>query len=490
MSNRPNILIFMTDQQRADVVMPDHPCRTPNADRLAAEGIRFTQTYTPYAHCCPSRATFMTGLYPSRHGVYNNVCTRTAIHYGLNEGVTTFSEQLSAADYRMVLCGKWHVSIEQSPADCGWEERAVTGVKGNFHSRSVAEWSQGPRGSEDDGPRKRGHVKRPGWGDFVVYGARPDVGAKAYEELHDYTVVSEAVDALQDLTRQDDPWCLFVGPIGPHDPFVVPEKYATMYDPADVELPASYADTLEDKPRIYQRHRRQLWDQLSEEEVRESIAHYWGYCTLEDDLLGEVLDALDESGQADNTLVIFMSDHGEYCGDHGLYLKGVPAFREAYHVPCIMRWPAGIEAPQREVDDFVTLADFAPTFLDLAGLEVPEDLTGKSLLPFLQDRRPADWTDTFFTQFNGVELYYTQRSVVTREYKYVYNGFDFDELYDLGQDPHEMVNVADKAEYQEIKRDLVQRMWRFAAQEEDIIFNPYGTVALAPWGPAEGLAQT
>ena len=110
-------------------------------------------------------------------------------------------------------------------------------------------------------------------------------------------------------------------------------------------MPASYHDTLEDKPRVVQRQRRQLWDQLSEDEVRESIAHYWAYCTLEDALLGEVLDALDATGQADNTLVIFMSDHGDYCGAHGIYLKGVAAFREAYHVPCIMRWPKGIREP-------------------------------------------------------------------------------------------------------------------------------------------------
>ncbi len=162
-------------------------------------------------------------------------------------------------------------------------------------------------------------------------------------------MIQAAIETLDEYAKQDDPWCLFVGPIGPHDPFVVPEKYVNMYDPAEIELPPSYSDTLEDKPRLYQRHRRQLWDQLSEDEVRESIAHYYAYCTMEDDLFGEVLDALDASGQADNTVIIFMSDHGEYCGDHGLYLKGVPAFRGGYHVPCIVRWPDGIANPGSEV---------------------------------------------------------------------------------------------------------------------------------------------
>ena len=488
-ATRPNILIFMTDQQRGDVVMPDHPCQTPHADRLAAEGIRFTECYTPYAHCCPARATFMTGLYPSRHGVFNNVRTRTAINTGLRDGVVTFSEQLRDAGYDLTLCGKWHVSAEEAPADRGWNERAVTASHGTFHSRRIDDWRHAPYQQDDDPPRERGHVQRPGWGDFVVYKTLADGGPKGYEEFNDYKVVQAAVDTLETYADRSEPWCLFVGPIGPHDPFNVPKKFVNMYDPNDVELPPSYADTLEDKPRIYQRHRRQLWDQLSEAEVRESIAHYWAYCTLEDALLGEVLDALDATGQADNTVVIFMSDHGDYCGDHGLYLKGVPAFRGGYHVPCIVRWPDGLKDPAREVDAFITLADFAPTFLELAEVEAAQPMTGRSFAPFLDASPPADWTDEVHTQFNGVELYYTQRSVSTREYKYVYNGFDFDELYDLRHDPHEMVNQAENADYVDIKREMVRRMWRFAAEQDDIIFNPYGTVGLAPWGPADALAE-
>ena len=487
MSSRPNILIFMTDQEQAGVVAPDHPCLTPNADRLARDGLRFTQTYTPTAHCCPARATFMTGLYPSRHGVYNNVCNRAAIHTGLNPEMSTFAEPLAAAGYTLTLCGKWHVSADEEPADRGWKEREVTSAKGTHHGRSIDEWRKGPL-TPDGEPRRRGHVQRPGWGDFVVYETLPDVGPMGYEALHDCQVVRAAVSALGELARQETPWCLFVGPVGPHDPFCVPERFVRLYDPAQIDLPPSYHDTLEDKPRIVQRQRRQLWDQLSEDEVRESIAHYWAFCTLEDALFGEVLDALDASGQADNTLVIFMSDHGDYCGAHGLYLKGVPAFREAYHIPCIMRWPRGIHNPGRSVDAFVTLADFAPTFMELAGVTPPDRLTGRSLVSFLDGQVPADWPDTVYGQLNGVELYYSQRIVATHDFKYVYNGFDFDELYDLRSDPHEMVNLAENPEYTEVKHDLVRRMWRFAAQEDDIIFNPYGTVALAPWGPGDSLA--
>jgi arylsulfatase A-like enzyme len=137
----------------------------------------------------------------------------------------------------------------------------------------------------------------------------------------------------------------------------------------------------------------------------------------------------------------------------------------------------------------VTLADFAPTFCELAGLGVdPQSFTGRSLVPLLQDRPQPDWPDTHFTQFNGVELYYSQRQVVSPTHKYVYNGFDFDELYDLEKDPHELTNVADDPAYGEVKHELCRRMWRFAAEQgDDRLFNPYATVAMAPWGPADAL---
>lgn len=489
MSAQPNILIFMTDQERGDVVAPDHPCHTPNADRLAQEGIRFSHTYTPTAHCCPSRATFMTGLYPSRHGIFNNVRTRTAINTGLKPGTVTFSEQLRAAGYNLSFSGKWHVSAEEDPVDRGWDELYVTAGRGSFHGLQIEQWRERAQVDEPDTPRRRGQIKRPGWGDFQLYQTLPDGGPKGYEDHGDYVTVQAALEALPKLAAQDAPWVLFVGPNGPHDPFDVPQRFVDMYDPADIPLPPNYHDSLADKPRVVQRMRRQYWGQLSEDEVRESIAHYWAYCTMEDELFGEVLTALDETGQTEDTLVLFMSDHGEYCGAHGLYMKGVPAFREAYHIPCIARWPKGITNPGRVVEAFVTLADFAPTFLELAGLTPAPELSGRSLQPFFADVPPPDWPRAVFHQLNGVELYYTQRQVMTHDHKYVYNGFDFDELYDLQADPHELVNQADNPAYEAIKHDLVRQMWQFAAREEDTIFNAYGTVALAPWGPADGLRE-
>ncbi len=154
-------------------------------------------------------------------------------------------------------------------------------------------------------------------------------------------------------------------------------------------------------------------------------------------------------------------------------------------MPAVIRWPAGVKNPGRRVDEFVSLADFAPTFIDLSGKDVDRDLSGASLVPFLKDEQPQNWRDEIHTQCDGVELYYTQRSVTTKEFKYVFNGFDQDELYDLKSDPHEMRNVADEPAYQDVKRELCGRMWRFAYQEDDSATNAYITVGLAPYGPGE-----
>lgn len=517
----PNILIVMTDHQRADTVLPDHPALTPNLTRFAQQGITFTHAFCPSPHCCPSRATFFTGLYPSGHGVWNNVCNDMALSRGLKAGVRTWSEDLSEAGYRLAFSGKWHVSVEEGPSARGFREYFVSGGKGDLHG---VDWKHYLRQAQDPEPIRRaeGQILRPGYGAYTLYGT-----SDASSHRHDLRTLDGALAALRDLGSSSSPWCLYTGFLGPHDPYVVPQEYLDRYDLEKIELPPSFADPFEDKPHLYQRMRQQLFGQLCEREVREAIRHYYAYCSYLDDLFGRILAALEATGQADNTLVIYCADHGDYCGDHGLFTKGIPCFQGAYRVPLVMRWPKGIREPGRQVDAFVSLADFAPTLIELAGVDLlpeasfeavtvpiekvlfgeegaplprsktdtlpavepdglaPRHFAGRSLVPFLSGQAPRDWRDEIHTQCNGVELYYCQRSVMTREFKYTFNGFDYDELYDLRSDPHELVNCAGDPAYAAVKRDLVRRMWRFAYQQNDAMINPYITVGLAPWGPAE-----
>jgi arylsulfatase A-like enzyme len=475
----PNILIVMTDHQRGDTLLPGHPAKTPHLDRFAQQGITFRETYCPSPHCCPSRATFFTGLYPSRHGVWNNICNDQALSRGLKDGVRTWGEELVDAGYALHFCGKWHVSVEESPADRGWQEHLVSSAAGAHHG---VPWSyyQELASQTQASDRREGVIKRPGYGPYRMYGTISDTN-----DSHDETAVAKAIEVLESTPQAGKPWCLFVGLIGPHDPYDVPHEYIQHYKVEDVPLPKSFQDDLNDKPRIYQRMRNQIFDQLSERETKEAVRHYWAYCSYLDKLFGRILEALDKSGQAEDTLVLYCADHGDYCGEHGLFAKGIPCFRGAYHIPAVLRWPRGLHEPGRSVDGFVSLADFGPTFVEAAGLNPDLGLTGRSLMPFLRGEEPSDWRDDIHTQCNGVELYYTQRSVMTREYKYIFNGFDQDELYDLRADPDEMHNLAEDPAYQDIKREMCGRMWLFAFHENDSATNSYITVGLAPYGPAE-----
>ncbi len=477
--DKPNILIVMTDHQRADTVLPEGPCITPNLDGLAASGLLLSNVYCPSPHCCPSRATFHTGLYPTRHGVWNNICNDQALSRGLNEGVRCWSEGLAEAGYDMTYVGKWHVSTRTTPADHGWNERRVGGHRPGEHGTA---WEHYERVAAGPDPTRRGEgeILRPGYGTYRTYGT-------AEEPTHDDRLTEAGIEALGELAGSSGPWCLDVNLAAPHDPYNVPGRFLDLYDPDEIALPASYADEMADKPRIYKRMRDMRFGQLSEREVREGIRHFRAMCSCIDEQFGRILTALDATGQAGNTLVLFVSDHGDYCGEHGLFCKGIPCFDGAYHVPGVLRWPAGIAEPGRRVEALVSLADFAPTFLELAGADIGQRFTGASLVPFLRGRQPDTWRDAIHTQCNGVELYYTQRSVRTPEHKYVFNGFDDDELYDLRNDPDEMVNLAADGAMAEIKRELVGRMWRFARAEGDAAINNYITVSLAPWGPAEAL---
>ncbi|MCA0991358.1 sulfatase-like hydrolase/transferase [Guptibacillus hwajinpoensis] len=478
---RPNVLIFMTDQQQERVIHDHHPCYTPNLSRFKKEGLCFNRTYTTMAHCCPSRASFFTGKYPSEHGVLNNVSNEAALSKGIKKDIPTIGELLNAANYDMYFSGKWHLSSEENPFDRGWKELKVTASKDAYMSTSIEEWSEVPHISEN-ARRERGHLHRPGWKDYKLYGT----GDGAYNS--DLDVIEKATMQLDKLKQTNDPWCMYVGLFGPHDPFIVPEKYLAHYDAKEINLPDNYRDTLQNKPGYYKRMKKQ-WDQLTEEEVKESIMHYWAYNTMVDDLFGKILDTLERNNQVDDTLVLFLSDHGESLGAHGLYLKGASPFEETYRIPCVIRWPEGIEKPGRDINELVSMIDLAPTLLEVANVAGKEKMSGVSLVPFFRNEEPEAWKEAVFTQCNGVEIYYTQRMVITNRYKLVYTPVDTDELYDLLEDPGEMKNLIEEPAYSKIKKQLFSYMWENAARSNDRIFSHYPTATMADYGPTVGVRK-
>lgn len=509
--SKPNILVFMTDQQRGDTVLDGNRALMPNIERFRAEGVTFAETYCPSPHCCPSRATFFSGLYPTEHGVWNNVNVGNTLSRGLKAGVRLWSEDLAEAGYQMRYVGKWHVSDVENPKDRGWTEGFLTS---NAHRgdgetklweryREIAAESTPEQRPEDFAPlnadrlpvmdaRNEAFIPRPGYPRYTHYG-------ETENPFRDEEVVDDAVAFLDGLTvtggpDEKRPWALYCGTLGPHDPYFVPARFLDLYDLDSIQLPPDFYDRMHDKPGLYRRTRARF-DALSEREHRQSIRHYLAFCSYQDYLFGRVLAALERTGQRENTLVLYVSDHGDYMGEHGLWCKGLPCFRGAYHVPAVVRWPAGIHQSGRVVDDFVSLADFAPTIREAVGVNsaVGDPMTkkvvgsvppGRSLLPFFRGERPADWRKELYTQTNGNELYGIQRAVFDRDYKYVYNGFDFDEFYDLRADPRETRNRAADPAYAELVREYCAKMWRFAYEHGDPAINPYIMVSLAPYGPA------
>ncbi len=482
---KPNFLIIMTEHQQAATVEPGSPCRMPNViERIAAPGIRFERAYTPCALCAPARASFFTGRYPTGHGMYNNYHSPPLMNADLFPDVRMFSDSLKKAGYALSYVGKWHISGTRTPADFSWH----IVPDGDVYLSSAPDlrerrerwqrFKEGENPTDPAGLKDTVLLERPGWPEYALSGTHPG----RLEDMTDYRRTAAAARELKRLAGSDQPWALYVGLIQIHDPYMPVEPYASMYDPRDVQLPASFHDDMADRPDIYRRLRRQIWSQLSEDHARQAIAAYWGLCTMTDDLVGMLLDALDDSGAAEDTLVLFCTDHGDQVGAHGLFLKGILPFEESYRVPMVARWPREV-APGSVCEEFVTHCDIAPTLCEIGGGVPLEAVAGRSILPLLKGEVPGDWPATFFGQFCGTEVYYTQRIVSDKRFKYVFNAFSFDELYDLEADPHEMKNLAQDASYEPVKKRLIGEFWRWVERSDDVLFESYPTVALVPYGP-------
>lgn len=500
-----NILIFMTDQQRGATVLPGHrlKAKTPRLDQFRTRAATFSRSYTPSPHCCPSRASFFTGLYPSQHGVWNNVNLTNAFSRGPRAGTEYWSSAFARAGYDLVLSGKWHVSNTQRPAELGWRELMVSppmapkpssleGQRELARAQEIRNDWKDPQPSTPD-RRMDGEIIRPGFPQYIHYGVKE-------HPWRDDEVVDHASSYLRsDAATGPNPWVLYVGTMGPHDPYTPPQRFLDMYDLDDIDLPANFADTMADKPVMYRRT-RDRFDQLTEREQRETIRHYLAFCSYEDELFGRLLDALEESGQADDTAVMYLSDHGDYTGDHGLWCKGLPSFESAYHIPTVISWPLmSPSAKGRVFDAKVSLVDLGPTMLEMAGLEPVAPMAGISLRPLLEGADAAEVRDELFFQSNGNEAYGIQRIIMTDQWKLVCNLFDDDELYDRASDPDEMHNLLHTRTDERrtgvdaldivpehllpVVKDLYTRMWNNALTFDDEIFNQYIFTALSTFGP-------
>jgi len=469
-SVRPNIVLIVPDQFRADALScaGSTYCRTPNLDRLAETGVRFDRAYTVTALCTPTRSALLSGRYPHNGGLMNNTHERDRLHDEMRQTEGTYPQLLRAAGYRQVYVGKWHIGRIRGPVEWGYDRYITPAGAAEYRRKNSL-----PDPAEHID--KAGPLMPPSWRQPFYGRCNVPIESTTIHYLTD-----QAIEALRELVaaQRDDgrPFHLRLDFPDPHFPHILPEPFASMYDPRKIEPWPNFDDTLENKPQGALALRKQ-WcteDLTWEEFWAHLVAHYAGHCSLVDYQVGRVLKTLEELGVAEETVVIFTTDHGDLTGAHRLFNKGPVPYEETYRIPLIIHWP-GRHEPGRVVREFVQIHDLMPTMLEAADLYPTHPVDGRSLLPLLTGRAPDDWRDCVFCCYYGNEIgLYTQRILITERYKFVWNGHAVNELYDLQEDPHELRNLVPDPRYQQVAKDLAKRLLEQMRRYDD----PY-----ARWSP-------
>lgn len=420
-AERPNILFVLTDDQRWDAMScAGHPyLETPNMDRLAAEGARCASAFVTTSLCSPSRASFLTGQYARVHGVTNN-------NYEVNfTKHPTFAEHLQKAGYDTAYVGKWHM---------GWSDRWRPGYNTWISFEGQGEYFDQP---------------------FTFNGeVIPTTGYTT-----DVTT-SFAVAWLRQ--KRDRPFLLHVGYKAPHQPWTPAERHKGMYEGKEWPAPPSFWDTLEGKPDWVVKHGQETLKQSREtrqKNINRFVQKYSECVKGIDENLGRILQALEESGELDNTFIIYAGDNGYFFREHLLGDKRA-MYDPSIRIPILLRYPRLIQ-PGTVIDRFVLNVDVAPTILDLAGLEVPKTMQGRSLVPLLRGK-DTRWRTDFLYEYLHEEpyMYPTVYGVRSADWAYLHypDLTGQDELYDMAADPHQLKNIIDDPAHAATAERMKQRL--------------------------------
>lgn len=476
---RPNILILMADQFRSDIVGANGSpiCRTPNLDRLAGEGVTFDRAYTTTPLCTPARAAFFTGRYAHSNGLTANTQYPESPTPRLPDAERLLFQHLAAVGYRCGYVGKWHLSLRpDEPA-----EACRRGVADFSNSSASARWNRDRLGLPP-----RDDVTQPARERIMVGEHPPMSGVVPYPEEYHVDASNAALAASllhtyreQGIGDSERPFALVCSFQGPHHPTEVPEPYASMYAPTDVPRPAGFDDTFIGKPQGQRTHRwMQMGAHLSWPEWQRVIAHYWGFATYIDALMGRVLAALDVIGLADRTVVLAAADHGDMTGNHRLFDKGPYFYDDVMRSPFIWRYPGHIPPRDRPDRNLVSLVDVVPTLLDLTGATPDTDsppLQGVSLGAHLRGEAGTPTRDAVFAETTAGDLISEQvdaRMVLAGRWKYIYRPGDVDELYDVESDPENLRNVASDAAHATDLRAMRARLTTWMRETDDALAPP------------------
>ncbi len=453
MSTQPNILIIYPDQMRYDAMgcAGNNVIKTPHIDKLASEGVQFSEAYTSYPICCPFRASMLTGKYAQSHGMTQN-------HFPLRGDQTFLAQCLKDAGYRTGYVGKWHLEGGPKPGFVPPDRRFgfehfVGFNRGHDYKSSIY--------FDDEGQ--------------AYHSARyePDYQTDQFLEFIDMAATA----------KDGKPFFGYVSYGPPHFPMDMPDFLRTIYSPDEVPLPPGVPNP--ELQRAVQKHRNEVLckgdprsghkshaahetkpkgEPETEAEIREFIAEYYGMIHNIDWNLGRILNQLDRLQITDNTMVIFLSDHGDMFGQHGSFC-GIKchAERAAMHVPLIVRYPERF-TPQR-TDAMVDVGvDMMPTLLDLCGISAPEEMQGQSYLDVL-DGKSTDARNAImyqvFTQTGGNPgefAPFAQRGIRTKDWLYVRHKNERVTLYNERDDYHEQINLVNDPAHTELMDEFDARI--------------------------------
>ncbi len=493
---KPNILLITSDQQHFNTLGAFNPeIYTPHLDRLIREGTSFQRAYCPNPTCTPTRASIITGMYPSQHGAWS-------LGTKLPEGTPTLGDALMDAGYRTALIGKAHFqplrsseayrSIESYPILHDFEFwKAFNQSHTPWYGFEHCELARNHTDEAHVGQHYALWLEEKGcrhWRDYF----RKPTGRLEHEKerawaipesLHYNNWIFERTSRLmEDYTNDREPFFLWASFFDPHPDYVVPEPYYSMYDPKALTLkklfdgehaqnPPHFAKTQEANADFtaYQEsgyYTHGMHEHLqSEEKLRKQLAIYYGMVTMMDKYIGKILDKLEALGIADETIVVFTSDHGHFIGQHGLSAKGPFMYEDMIKVPLIVRYPNIVPADKTS-RALQSLVDLAPTFLSFAGEYIPRRMTGIDQSGVWLGQNDAARTHILCEDHHEPTTIHL-KTYVDAQYKLtVYYNHMYGELFDLEQDPDELNNLWNNTAYTELKMELMMKyIWAELGKE-------------------------
>ena len=426
MAEQPNILLIMSDQHSPHVLgcARHSTIRTPTLDQLAAQGVRFTNSYCGNPLCVPSRMSFLTSRHCSDIRVWTNGCR-------LSSDIPTFVHHLVNAGYETLLCGRMHFTGPDQRH--GFERRLI----GDVHAK-LEHIPRSTTGQTADGVKVAGP------------------GQTAYS-CYDEAVTQICCRFLEarDNSPGERPFFMTVGYVLPHCPYIAPKRLFDEYLPkVDVpQLPDGYYDSLH--PFMQNWRDRRCVDELTDEQVRVARAAYYGLVTRMDELIGDILFTLANTHLGEDTVVIYTSDHGEMAGEHRMWWKS-SFYDGSVGVPLIASWP-GHFSEGRVVSHITSLLDIGPTLVELAGARPMVSVHGHSLSGFLSDDGDAcNWPDMAFAELGGLLGDAPGRMVRRGPWKLNhYHGYEHPQLFHLESDPEELQDLGQDEAYRDIRESLL-----------------------------------